>query len=233
METFNCRSTHKNSPLGINKEGYNHTDSMVESKLQQRKLCREKTYLNKTGEVKPDIKVISNIGSQRELKFGSITFAKNAKTPKPPEVPRSTTFYCKSSDSRLQGDGEVCKQDDNEIDYCSIERLPGDGCFSEGTEEDDVGNLSDGFYEEDLFEGRIDGINEESCSEGIFACFADPRLKEIRVANLQTFLHCLVYMPVSESRILLINTIDYKQLPTKCNYLFFEISISPTFWFPD
>ncbi|CAB4038914.1 Hypothetical predicted protein, partial [Paramuricea clavata] len=162
METFTARNKKSKQD---NKESYSKTDSMVDSKLKQLKISREKTDLNKTDEVQPDAKVISSVGNQRLLKFGSVTLSSSAKTPKPPEVPRSTTFCRKGTASRLGGDGEACEEGVEEIDYCCIERLPGDGCFSECTEDDDDGNLSDGYYEDDLLEEGIDDINDESCSE--------------------------------------------------------------------
>ena len=168
METFTARNKKSKQD---NKESYSKTDSMVDSKLKQLKISREKTDLNKTDEVQPDAKVISSVGNQRLLKFGSVTLSSSAKTPKPPEVPRSTTFCRKGTASRLGGDGEACEEGVEEIDYCCIERLPGDGCFSECTEDNDDGNLSDGYYEDDLLEEGIDDINDESCSEGILSLY--------------------------------------------------------------
>jgi hypothetical protein len=169
METFTSRNKKSKQD---NKESYNKTDSTVDSKLKQLKISREKTGFDKTDEVKPEIKVISSVGNHRLLKFGSVTLpSSETKTPKPPKVPRSTAFWRKDTASRLGGDGEACEEGTEDIDYCCIERLPGDGCFSECTElteDDDVGqNFSDGYYEDDLLEEGIDDINDESCSEGI------------------------------------------------------------------
>ena len=160
METFT--SSNKKSKQD-NKEICHKTDSMVDSKLKQLKINHEDS--NKSDEVKADIKV--GVGNQRLLKFGFVSIPSSAKTPKPPEVPRSTTFCRKGTASRLGGDGEACEEEIEDIDYCCIERLPGDGCFSECTEDDDdVGHFFDGYCEDDLLDEGIDDINDESCSEG-------------------------------------------------------------------
>ena len=172
METFTSRS--KNSKQE-NRERYKTTDS-VDSKLKQLKINSEKTDLTKNDEANPDMRVVSTVGSQRVLKCGPIALPTSGKTPKPPDIPRSTTFVRKGTTSRLGGDGEACEEGVEEIDYCCIERLPGDGCFSECTEDDDVGNLSDGYCEDDLLEEGIDDINDDSCSEGMFTLWMCPTL---------------------------------------------------------
>ena len=166
METFTSRN--KTSEPD-NRESYNKSDSFVNTKMKQLKIHCEKTDLTKNDEANPDIKVGSSTGNQRMLKCGPVTLPSSAKTPKPPNIPKPTTFCRKGTASRLGGDGEACEEGVEEIDYCCIERLPGDGCFSECTEDDDdVGNLSDGYYEDDLLEEGINDVNDESCSEGVF-----------------------------------------------------------------
>jgi hypothetical protein len=160
METFTSRNKKSKQD---SKEMCNKTDPMVDSQFKQLKINHEKADLNKIDEVKSDVKV--RVGNQRLLKFGSVSLPSSAKTPKPPEVPRSTAFCRKATASRLGGDGEACEEDIEDIDYSCIERLPGDGCISECTEDDDL--LSDGYCEDDLLGEGIDDINDESCSEGI------------------------------------------------------------------
>ncbi|XP_028398329.1 tubulin polyglutamylase TTLL4-like isoform X2 [Dendronephthya gigantea] len=167
METFTSRN--ENSKQDMNREVYNKSASIVNSKLKQFRISHEKTDFDKRVEGKPpvDKKVISNTVNKRLVKYGLVTLPSSAKTPKPPEVPKSATFCGKGTPSRLGGDGEACKEEveDEQIDYCCMERLPGDGCISECNEDDDIDNLSDGFYEDDLLEEGIDDIHDESCSE--------------------------------------------------------------------
>ena len=167
METFTSRNKKSKQD---NKEICNKTDSMFDSKFKQLKINPEDVDSNKTDAAKSDIKV--SVGNQRLLKFGFVSLPISAKTPKPPEVPRSSAFCRKGTTSRLGGDGEACEEEIEDIDYCCIERLPGDGCFSECTEDDDdVGNLSDGYCEDELLDEGVDDINDESCSEGTGTLF--------------------------------------------------------------
>ena len=169
METFTSR---KEIAKQDNKESYEKVGDIDDCKIKQLNIKLEKTDLNKTDEVQTGIKVTnSSTGNQRllKLKVGPVTLPQSAKTPKPPDVPRSTAFCQKATGGRLGGDGEACKEENEEIDYCCIERLPGDGCFSECTEDEDVGNLSDGYCEDDLIDEGIDDVNDESCSEGIIS----------------------------------------------------------------
>lgn len=162
METF----PPKNKYLQKNKESCNIADFMVDSKLKQLKINRENPDLSKGDEIKSDIKVVGS--NQRLLRFGSVVLPSSAKTPRPPSTPKSSTFCHKVTHNRLRGDGEACEElgvENEQIDYCCVERLPGDGCFSECAE-DDVDSLSDGYYEDEL-EESIDDINDETCSEGI------------------------------------------------------------------
>lgn len=124
----------------------------------------------------------SGVANHRVLKFGSrgVTVSASAKTPKPPVIPKSRAFHQKShrlldKNNRLGGDGEACEEvmEEELIDYCAIERLPGDGCFSESTDDYmyELSNQSDGYDEEDFEENILEDlesdINEETCEEGI------------------------------------------------------------------
>ena len=148
------------------------------------KLLKLKISLGKTGTVSDgddlDKKNRTGVPNHRVLRFSSrdVTVSLNAKTPKPPAIPKSRAFHQKSQrlldkDNRLGGDGEACEEviEEEVIDYCAIERLPGDGCFSESADDYELSNLSDGYDEEDFEENILEDlesdINEEIFEEGI------------------------------------------------------------------
>lgn len=163
METLRDHSQLKS------KESY----SSSVSKLQQLKISHEQTGSCSDGEELK--KVHSGPPSHRFVRAASVTLTAAAKTPKPPTVPKSRSFYQKSyraleKSDRLGGDGEACEDvtEEDAIDYCGIERLPGDGCFSESTDDDELSNISDGFDEnEDTLDDLDNDVNEETCNEGM------------------------------------------------------------------
>ena len=158
------------------------------SKFQQFSVSQAKATATERGAVVASPTTTSN----RMLKLGSMgPTAFFTKTPKPPTVPRSRSFYQKSqrpldtSCGRLGADGEAYEEmnteDDDSVDYCSIERLPGDGCVSESTDE-----FSDGFEEEEneVSDGSENYNEEISCEGNLFNQQIFPGVKIYRLGPL-------------------------------------------------
>ncbi|XP_046846125.1 tubulin monoglutamylase TTLL4-like [Xenia sp. Carnegie-2017] len=152
METLTCKEKSKSNEIVGNRHENDITS--VSYKQEKRFLDYEMINTNDSGDLNVDVKLISNAGNQ-------LLFKARSKTPKPPDLPRSTAFRRKSSVFRQEYDDERDCVEDDDIDYSCIERSPGDGCFSECTEED-FEQLSDCYYDDELLEEGINLIEDES-----------------------------------------------------------------------